>query len=212
MRVLRRPTRYEGSHSAKIFLDDPLPVGGFTVEACKQCNQRTSIDEEYLACFIECVISGSTNPDKISRSKIRAALEHSDSLRTRISESFRDSLWYAEIDRVNKVISKLARGHVAFEYSECALESPSSIVVAPYELLSNEQMQNFKTAGAGNLALWPEIGSRGFLRAAGAHPFQYDPGPWITVQEGRLRYSVGLEPQLIVRIVISEYLACLVEW
>jgi hypothetical protein len=196
----------------KIFLDDPLPVGGFTVEACKECNQATSIDEEYLASFIECVVSGSTDIKQIGRSKIRASLEHSSALREAIRGSFKNSLWYPEIDRVNNVVTKLAQGHIAFEYSECGLGPPVSIETVPIELLADYDRQEFERAGIGNQTLWPEIGSRGFLRAAGAKPFDKDRGPWIVVQEGRYRYSVGLEPHIIVRIVISEYLACLVQW
>ncbi len=33
--------------------------------ACRKCNNDFSIDEEYLGCLLECVIAGSTAPEKL---------------------------------------------------------------------------------------------------------------------------------------------------
>jgi len=57
---------------------------------------------------------------------------------------------------------------------------------------------------------WPEIGSRAFLRAAGVHPHAARDG-WVVVQSERYRYSVD-DGGPAVRMVLSEYLACHVEW
>ena len=46
---------------SKVLLDDPLPPDLPVVEACSTCNGNFSLDEEYLACFLECVFSGSTS-------------------------------------------------------------------------------------------------------------------------------------------------------
>ncbi|OHB79851.1 MAG: hypothetical protein A2Z25_03670 [Planctomycetes bacterium RBG_16_55_9] len=51
-----------------------------------------------------------------------------------------------------------------------------------------------------------------FHRAAGAHPYTDQRGPWITVQEGRYRYAVDQDGGVCVRLVLSEYLGCTVEW
>jgi hypothetical protein len=52
---------------SKILLDDPLPAYLPVVKACSHCNGSFSLDEEYLACFLECVMAGSVNPDLLSR-------------------------------------------------------------------------------------------------------------------------------------------------
>ena len=43
---------------SKIFLDEPYPSHLHLVEACTKCNLAYSLDEEYLACLIDCIISG----------------------------------------------------------------------------------------------------------------------------------------------------------
>ena len=73
------PTTCEHAAS-RVFLDDPLPDDLPTVGSCRQCNSGFSRDEEYLACLIDCVITGSTDPDKVKRAKVRALLLHSPSL------------------------------------------------------------------------------------------------------------------------------------
>lgn len=59
---------------SKILLDDPLPRDLPVVKACSPCNSGFSLDEEYLACFVECVIAGSVNLELLSRQKIRSIL------------------------------------------------------------------------------------------------------------------------------------------
>lgn len=46
---------------SRVFLDDPLPENLPVVEACRECNGGFSLDEEYLACLLECVMTGTTD-------------------------------------------------------------------------------------------------------------------------------------------------------
>ena len=78
--------RRRREHAAsRVLLDDPLPDDLPLVGSCHRCNSGFSRDEEYLACLIDCVISGSTDPDKVKRPKVRASLLHSPSLAARIA-------------------------------------------------------------------------------------------------------------------------------
>jgi hypothetical protein len=60
---------------------------------------------------------------------------------------------------------------------------------------------------------WPEIGSRAFVNLLVAGDKVFDPeSGWGVLQAGRYRYLVAQPGETIVRIVLSEYLACEVVW
>ena len=52
---------------SKVFLDRPYPENLPVCPACATCNEGFSKDEEYLACLLECVLAGDTDPQKIGR-------------------------------------------------------------------------------------------------------------------------------------------------
>ena len=199
----------------KVFLDEPYPRELPVVGACKECNSGTSLDEEYLACFLECVICGTTNPLGVKREKVRRILESKPRLRERIAESKnRDKtgspIWTPELDRVQRVILKLARGHAAYEVYP-HLEEPCDIDVVPLIAMSERDRRTFERWISGPLQPWPELGSRAFMRAIGKSPDKRETsGGWILVQPRRYRYSVL--DGTVVQIVLNEYLACRVEW
>ena len=210
-----RPDTREHAAS-RILLDDPLPETLPLVGSCRNCNSGFSRDEEYLACFLECVIAGSTDPEKLNRSKIKASLRHSPALATRIEESKVESesgqlVWVPEADRIKKVILKLARGHVAHQFSEPRLDDPREISVAPLEVLSDEQREGFEAVP--DSFGWPEIGSRAFVNVlvGGDTTYQPDSG-WYVLQSGRYRYMTVDSGDIIFRVVLSEYLAGEVVW
>ena len=81
------------------------------------------------------------------------------------------------------------------------------------QILSAEEISAFEQLADGKLDLWPEIGSRAFLRAFGKSPDQLPLSrDWIVVQPDRYRYAVAETGGVIVRMVLSEYLACEVVW
>ncbi len=64
-----------------------------------------------------------------------------------------------------------------------------------------------------NLPYRLEIGSRVFLRAFGKSPDWFKQSvDWIVVQPDRYRYAVTETCRVLVRMVLSEYLACEVVW
>ncbi|MDW5265361.1 MULTISPECIES: hypothetical protein [Acidobacteriaceae] len=203
---------------SKVLLDDPLPENLSIVDSCGQCNQSFSLDEEYLACFLGCVLAGSTSSERMLRPKVKKALEHNPKIAARIQATRSatedgSSVWTPELDRVKRVIVKLARGHSAYELSQIQLDEPSTVTVAPLPTMSVETLEEFERAGVGEMRGWPEIGSRAFLRASGAPSFDDAPaGPWICVQRGQYRYSVDEYGGVRVQMVIGEYLGCVVDW
>jgi hypothetical protein len=202
---------------SKALLDDPLPDNLPIVDACAACNQGFAADEEYLACFLEAVLRGTTVSEQLNREKVRRALTRNAKLAVRIEASKTEDaggrlVWVPEFARVRNVVLKLARGHAAYELSLPQIDEPCSVLIQPFENLSGAARAEFEVAGSGEIRGWPEIGSRAFLRACGAKPYASIDGPWVVIQSGRYRYSVDQPGGVVVRIVIGEYLACLVEW
>lgn len=199
---------------SKILLDDPLPGNLPVVPACTNCNGGFSRDEEYLACFLECVLAGTTEADDLRRTKVQKALRHSSALAKSIQTSARvDSdgrlVWVPDMQRVENVVLKLARGHALYELGTPCLEPPDAISCFPLTVMTDAKREQYESGP--EFRGWPEIGSRAFLRAAGIEPYANRQGSdWVTVQDGRYRYSV--EDSTRVRIVLSEYLACVIEW
>jgi hypothetical protein len=202
---------------SKILLDDPLPPDMATVEACSGCNKGFSLDEEYFASFLECVVCGTTKPADVGRNKVSRTLAHSSSLVERIRSSMHwnddgSLLWSPEEDRVRRIVIKLARGHAAYELSLPQIDEPIGISIRPFAFMSREDRATFENFGTGQVRLWPEIGSRAFHREVEAHTSSIQLDSWRTVQAGRYRYSVYQDVGVCVRLVLSEYLACTVVW
>ncbi|MEQ8849022.1 hypothetical protein [Botrimarina sp.] len=209
------PTTREHAAS-KVLLDDPLPDDLPVVFSCSECNNGFAIDEEYLACLLDCVISGTTVPDKVGRKKVADSLRHSSGLAARIAASCKTNesgrlIWEPEAERVRNVVVKLARGHVAHQYSEPQLDDPTNVFIAPFEVLTDEQREHFETPP--DSSGWPEIGSRAFINliVGGDKVYDIESG-WSILQRDRYRYLVAQPGEIVVRIVLSEYLACEIVW
>lgn len=201
---------------SKILLDDPLPANLAVVEACVDCNRGFSLDEEYLACFLECVLVGSSEVDLVRRPKVKRALLHNRRLAERIQSSAHldedgRCVWIPE-SRVSNVLVKLSRGHVVYELSLTRIDEPREIVFRPLSTMSALERETFERAGAGDIRGWPEVGSRAFLRACGAEPYSEQQGPWVVVQPHQYRYTVDQHDGVRVQIVLAEYVACIVDW
>jgi hypothetical protein len=59
---------------SRVLLDEPFPTNLPVVSACEDCNNGFSLDEQYLACLIECAMSGSAEPESVHRGKIQRIL------------------------------------------------------------------------------------------------------------------------------------------
>jgi hypothetical protein len=172
---------------SKVLLDDPLPANLPIVEACAACNRGFSLDEEYLACFLECVLVGSSDVELVRRPKVKRALSHNKRLAKRIQSA-------------------------AYELSLTQLDEPREVFFLPRSAMSASENKVFERAGAVGFRGWPEVNRRAFLRACGAEPYVGQRGPWSVVQSGQYRYAVDQHGGVRVQIVLAEYLACVVDW
>ena len=198
-------------------LDKPYPENLPTFDVHSECNANFSLDEEYLVAFLASVLSGSTEPDPIQFPTVARALERSSRLRKQIDGSkcvqgdlwgFPEVQWTPEIERVNRVIVKNARGHAFYELGEPMFARPSWIGVSPISLLSPGQMKEFENGT--NSSLWPEVGSRLMQRVKFG---DVELGGWITVQPHVYRYTVAQSvDEVLVRLVLRDYLAAEVLW
>lgn len=202
---------------SKVFLDEPFPENLPQGPSCVRCNNGISKHEEYLACLIECVLSGEVDLSRLRREKIANCLRRSPALTESLRKARHDSgdriRWEFDENRVRVVVMNLARGHVAFELSEPRIDEPSSMWFCPLCEMSDEDREAFEHGEDDSLlALWPEVGSRAMQRilVTGAGSTLED--EWLDVQPGNYRYQVSWANGLRVKIVIREYLACEVTW
>ncbi len=182
------------------------------VPACRECNGGYSLDEEYLACLIDCVVTGNTEPSAVGRPKIQRILNDKPALMKRLAKA-RSALeevvhFSPESERVGNVILKLARAHAAFELNEPTYDPPTLLNFMPLHLLADAQRAYFETSP--EASIWPEMGSRTMQRMT--HPGHLMAG-WNIVQDERYRYLAALDEGIIlIRMVMSEYLAAEVIW
>ncbi|MGE1001456.1 hypothetical protein [Ralstonia pseudosolanacearum] len=200
---------------SKVLLDEPYPANLPVVEACLACNQSFSLDEQYVACFVECVVCGTTDPKALLRKNIQRILSKTPRLAAEIQSTMTinekgDKIWRPDMARVRNVVVKLARGHLHFELSVQERDDPDALEIAPLSLLTPESREFFECPERGAMAVWPELGSRAFLRALPSGG--QIPDGWLDVQEGRYRYLVGQGHGNYAHIVIGEYLACRASW
>lgn len=198
---------------SKVLLDEPFPDQLPSVPSCRSCNDSFSKDEQYLACFLECVICGTTDPQKLQRQKIMDTFAERPNLRQEIEEEREGDLnWRPDTDRLLNVVMKLARGHAAFELYP-TVGRPAEIAFTALCLLTDRERSSFENACSSEPRLLPEVGSRSLFRRVEGNPDSRGYGDdWIVVQPNRYRYSVVQSPGLLVRMVLSEYLACAVRW
>lgn len=197
---------------SKVLLDEPYPEDLPVVDACLSCNGGLSADETYLACMVECARIGSTS--SVERLKVRQLLERAPSLTARLAASATrggSSIgWIPELSRVGRVVLKLARGHAAYELGEPQLAQPERIWVAPFNTMPERSREAFESVPTESL--FPEIGSRAFIKTVIVGERTLLPNGWQIVQDGRYRFLVSFSEGTVVRIVLSEYLACEVSW
>jgi hypothetical protein len=201
---------------SKSLLREPYPANLPVVEVCAACNEGFSLDEEYLVVFLNCVLAGSTDPDQQRNPRVESILRRNGKLRARIDGSRNEyrtlggetrCVWTPELERVNRVVVKNARGHAFFEYGEPMLREPRSVWSAPFETLTAEQRAAFEAIETG--PGWPEVGSRMLTRVVSGQDLS---GSWVIVQDGVYRYAVAQQGDILVRSVLFEYLATETLW
>ncbi len=207
---------------SKCLLDKPYPENLPVVECCDICNQGFSSDEQYFACFIECVKVGSTNVGDINRDYIRDILKKSPSLRKRIENNTmeRDGniIFYPEEERIKNVLLKLVKGHTADELSLSRLDDPQFFWFGLLSSLPDENKTDFDSVHfQQNMG---EIGSRSMQRLLVTTAINQNGeninliiNDWIDVQENKYRYiTIEDMGKIIVKIVFDELWGCEVAW
>lgn len=211
---------------SRAFLTRPYPENLPVVPACRACNSGISADEEYVACLIECVLAGTTDPAGITRPDITATLRHAGALRARLESQRRlvggQVGFEPEASRVARVARKLAAGHAAFELAFAARHEPTSLWVRPLDMMEPAEREEFDAPQL--TSILGEVGSRAMQRMqviemtvqaeeGRTRALQFLLNDWVEVQEGRYRYFAADTPDgVIVRLVIAEYLAAEAWW
>ena len=204
---------------SKVLLRKPYPENLPVVETCVACNTGFSADEEYLNLFLHCVLTGSTDPEQHPDEKIARALRRHEKLRASIERSkveYRTiggetrRVWKPEEKRVERIVVKNARGHVFYEYGEPMLSEPEQVWTLPLASMTAVEREEFQNAGTGGeLAPWPELGSRMMTRVLTGQDMH---DGWVIVQDGVYRFRVEQGGGMLVRSVLFEYLAAEVHW
>ena len=195
---------------SKALLAKPYPNDLPVVPACKSCNKSFSVDEEYVSCFIDCVMSGSTECNSSINDRTRRAFERNKNLQTAIKLcqlNYNGQIfWKVNEKRFNNVVLKLARGHAVYENSEPQLENPSYISFNTFPLMKENEITEFETLWE-RKNLWCELGSRGFIKEVTGVD------GWQIVQPNTYRYNVfHINGSLVVQFVLREFIACEVCW
>lgn len=197
---------------SKCFLDKPLPSESPVVPCCHKCNASFTEDEEYVFCLIECMKAGSTDSMLLEREKARKTLQHSQGLRMRLTNQYQDfggvKVWNYERERLERVIRKLAFGHLAYENENLLFDVEYNILkckALPDMKVTERDM--FETPYIDNLL--PEVGSRALEKCLILNG-SINLSRWNIVQPNRYRYCTSADGYK-VKFVIAEYLAVEVE-
>lgn len=199
---------------SKAFLDQPYPENLPVVAACHECNSSFSLDEEYLACLISCVVAGSTDPELIARPKVSRILNEKPALRAMLGQTMSKTTdttaFVPDQKRVAAVVTKLAQGHALYELHESCARLPDEFTSFPLAFFTSQQRASFENPVASSV--WPEVGSRALQRLVEVNADGAVSKTWLEVQPGRYRFHACIGEGIEVRIVLHEYLACFVRW
>ena len=198
---------------SKIILEKPFPENLHIVPSCLKCNNGFSLDEEYFACLIECILCETIEPRRLRRNRIKKILNRKPKLKTKLEKAFINENGKTAIkiekERVENVLTKLAFGHVKYENSETVFEKPTQISFAPIDLLNKKQKADFFSIDGFEIA--PEVGSRAMQNAHFVNGMAIS--NWTTIQDGIYEFTVIMNlADLKVKILIWNYLACEITW
>lgn len=205
------PAETEDHVPSRCFLDKPYPQNMPVIPCCHKCNHEFSKDEEYVSCLIDCLKANTAIPCRVQREKTRNTLMHSPKLQERIALQIRDfgglTIYDYEKDRFEKVIRKLAFGHLAFEND--ILLGDSTYIISMWLLPEMSDLQRHAFFQPYKGSLLPEVCSHGLEHIVLHYEdrcVQSISSYWIPVQEGRYSYCVSPDGDK-VKFVIADYFA-----
>ena len=152
-------TNGKGDHvPAKCFLHKPYPAGEetlVTVPSCVQCNNKTSLDEEYTAFAFKYTKYGDSNEVH--------SFPHYEILKKRLLSNvqcgFEQDVIVLESDRIERVLSKYAYALGRYECSVDIDNTPDYFDFGHIRDMTLEQTKSFNSIKTlGNIL--PEIGTR----------------------------------------------------
>lgn len=159
-------------------------------------------------CLIEVAACGSAAPEDLERPRVRRALARNAALAARFQSAFDPEALAvaAEIDRVRRVIEKMARGLWAYELAEPALGLSAHVGFQPLHTMDASTRTEFERCRPAGI--FAEVGSRMMTRQAlalGEGGVSTAVG-WQHVQPERFRYAVEFDDATAVKVVLREYL------
>lgn len=201
---------------SKSLLDRPFPANLPLVLVCEKCNTSFSANEQYLVAFLGAVMRGTVNPELHEDTAARRILRWNSAMRASIERARKEYrtiggetrfLWQPDEAKLNKALTKNARGHIYYELGEPIFGEPESVWSRPLEHFGPEDREEFERSEMPNV--WPEVGSRLMTRMFSGQDFD---GSWIVVQPGVYRFNIHFVTPIRVRIVLREYLAAEITW
>jgi hypothetical protein len=202
---------------SRIFLDKPYPDNLAIAPACSRCNSDFSMDELYVACFLDYFFYALAGKQTNLRLKTKEAFAHDENLSNKISSCFnmqgeKLAVTY-DFERIKRIVLKLSVGHVANKL-DCLVNLQDDVHHFAMRFkpdLLPEEMHLFEELPIINKL--PEIGSD-FVhhdlfiaeRVDGSDVIGFL--PWQIVQEGNYRFMAfhSGNDTTTVRIVIFELL------
>lgn len=215
-KVLKPDTTNKDHAPSKSLLDRPFPPNLPVVLVCQKCNTSFSTNEQYIVAFLGSVLRGTADPDLHEDTPARRILKWNSLLRAEIERARREYrtiggetrlLWQPDEEKINKALTKNARGHVYHELGEPIFGEPETVWSRPLEHFRPEEREVFERSEMPDL--WPEVGSRLMTRLISGQDLE---GSWIVVQPGVYRFNIHFVSPIRVRIILREYLAAEVTW
>lgn len=204
---------------SKTLLEEPYPENLPTIPACFKCNNGFSLDEQYFACFLEFLKSsiyiGYQCNDKIVRT-MNENLPLKQLIESQIKNIDGKINFTYDISRFDRIVSKLAIGHVGYEFDNVCFDGPKTIWYEFSFRLKEDFKRQFLKPQIMNK--FPEISSRFacdyciIQNTETGEAFLLN--DWIDIQEQRYEYHTFINDKggITVRMLIFDILFCQVDF
>jgi len=200
---------------SKVFIDENFMGFLPTVPSCSKCNNSYSVDEEYVANWIE-ILSRKCISEYKRRTKTDRALARNSKLKEKLSQQIVSDAGGLRFgfDRKSfeNIFRKLATAHVGYEIDALKAKSEPLIAINFAFLMSKDGLTNFNSMPKLDYA--PEIGSRACSEIV-VTVFEDDLETslfWKIVQPEKYRYSVSIVENIEVKIVVNELIYVSIVW